>query len=225
MLEPGLEEENWATYEISGNKLVVSKCFEGSGIYDENAENICFEATYTRVNAADVRRSLGNVYINDPKLSVSAVYNDLVWYSSGNEEVWIEFVGVTVWGNGLDHYINNDGFASYYTGGNKLFLVREDCSLNNVGCAILDTVSLNYSVTGVGSAVRLSIRGDIWLPMESFSAPGAGSAKSKQGKRLTNIGGGKGFFYPRKFHRTFDCGFRRHDKDRKGGQEDGTVDP
>jgi len=155
---PRREEDEVLQYRVSGNYLTLTECSDCSGL------------TLKRVNISEVRKNLGTVYTNDPKLSASADYDALIWYSQDNEDERIRFGRYWVDGNGLYRYADNDGYEmNYYTNGDKLVLVDEDCSWDDNDerhCTVLETVELIYKITGSGRNMQLSINGDIWLSAE-----------------------------------------------------------
>jgi len=160
----GEKEDEGTQYRVSGNYFTVKSCYEDEKD-DGSVYTRCYEATYKRVNIAEVRRSLGTVYTNDPKLSTSAEYRDLIWYSQDNENESIDFRSTLVDGNGLHRYADYDGGSlGYYTNGNKLVLVNEPCSWEDndeYHCTVLGTFELTYKITGSGRNMQLSINGDI----------------------------------------------------------------
>jgi len=190
------------TYRVSGSKLYIkspsgseseSVQYRVSGNYLTIIPGYGYEVTYKRINLAEFRRSLGTVYTNDPKLSSSASYDDLIWYSQDDENEHIEFYGTNVHGNGLYRYADDDDM-SYYTNGNKLVLVSEDCDwdydYDERHCTVSGTYQLTYKITGGGRDMQLSINGDIWLPAESNDYWGYSY------KRPIRTDTGKGFFAP-----------------------------
>ena len=151
-------------YRVSEEYFTLTNCYYGE----------CYEQTYIKTDIAEFRRSLGTVYINDPKLLTSSVYRDLIWYSEANYDEHLEFDGTRVEGNGLhryvdDYYSYND--IGYYTDDDRLFLVILDCYWDwdydaARHCTASDPIVLNYDIKGGGRGARLSINGDRWLPAE-----------------------------------------------------------
>jgi len=191
-------EDEGAQYRVSGDYFTIKLCYE-------YGEGDCHEQTYKRVNIAEVRRSLGTVYTNDPKLYTSTAYNDLSWYSQDSENEQIEFSGVWVYGDGLDRYIDyySSDQIGYYTTGNKLILVSENCDDRDwdddyyhlVHCSVSEKVELTYKITGSGRNMQLSINGDIWLSAEGRDYDYSPSP-SRQTKRQTVYNSGKSIFSP-----------------------------
>lgn len=158
-------------YTISGNNLSGTFC-------DEDG---CASATLTRINFADFKRSLGNVYKPDPKL-----YGD--WELQGDDYGYIYFEGNNFGGGEI--YIDASG-GYYYTRGNTLYLIGEACDLDwdtwEYDC-VTETVELTYSVSGSGKNRTLNINGDTWkiYDYDYYYGP----AKSRHGKNPTKKGGG-----------------------------------
>jgi hypothetical protein len=194
-------EESIGTYTMSGDRLTLTNCRyreegDGDSIY------YCSEETFTGVNVDNLRASLGTVYVNDPGLYKSATSRDLLWYSQSDEDEYIDFDAVSVYGPGLDRYMDESDNVRYYTNGNKIYLVSSDCTWDDDDvrhCTVSDPVILNYNITGSGNNARLSINGSIWLPADyrdymdnrhnSYSP-----AKSRQNKRPTGLKTGGSFF-------------------------------
>jgi hypothetical protein len=144
-------------YTISGNTLTLNSCY-----YDDwngKIADYCYEAKFTKVNIADVRKSLGTVYTADSKLQGE-------WRLQGDNHEHIYFYMLS-YGNydGDIRYINaKSGY--HYTIGNKLYLIGEECEWyddDNYQCKITETVELTYSITGTGDNRTLKINNDTWI--------------------------------------------------------------
>jgi hypothetical protein len=185
-------EREWATYTISGDWLTTTRCYDSS----QNGRR-CIETEFTKVDVDSIRESLGTVYTNEAKLYKSAAYDDLIWYSQGENRGYIDFSSYQVWGSGLYSYIDDRrGGIYYYTDGGKLFLVNQLCDWddNNVRyCKVLETVDLKYSIIGSGRNAKLNIEDDVWLPAE-YGEYNQGPAKPKLGKRQSGRNNGDNFF-------------------------------
>jgi hypothetical protein len=200
------DEEAYGTYIISGNRLAVTRCH-----YEENIEengnvrqvHYCSEETFTRVDVNNIRAGLGTVYVNDSRIYKSATSNDLLWYSPSDEDEYIDFDAVRVYGPGLDRYMDEHNSVAYYTNGNKIYLVSQDCTWDEdydvSQCTASAPVVLNYDIIGSGNRARLSINGDTWWPADYHDYMDShrnsySPAKSRQNKRLSALNTGGGIF-------------------------------
>lgn len=179
-----------ARYAISGNKVILAYC-------DKNA---CDTAISEKVDVAAVRNRLGTVRGQDAALFTSTAYADLIWYLEGGEDEIFDFDMMYFWGG--ERYFGGDMFDDqvWCTDGSRLFLIGMD-----IDGEVENIVELDYSITGGGSAARLSVRPiidggglgpeDVWLPVKYESRGRDGRLyKSKPGKKY--VKSRKGAFAP-----------------------------
>jgi len=168
-------------YDLSGNSFSTTSCYENSG-----RNPVCRgSGEIKRTVLADLRKSLGTVYVNDTNLYMSKAHRDLMWYSQDDV---IDFDAVYFNKEGGRIGYSRDGV--WYTSGSSLFLLDAayDCGGIDDDCAavILSAVELSYSVSvSAGSPASLTLSGgvfgsgDAWLPASYDERAGYGSAKRR----------------------------------------------
>jgi hypothetical protein len=176
---------NWeeSEYRIDGNKLIVGSCRYSN--YDER--EYCYEITATRSNIADVRRSLGAVYTTDPNLYGT-------WELQGGDYGYLSFGSERFYSN----LYANDGY--WYTNGNKLYLIGEQCdwdeNTHEERCETTgNNVTLTYSVSGSGDNRTLRINNsNTWRIRVYDDDYHSSTAKSRPDKKILERGTGSDFF-------------------------------
>jgi hypothetical protein len=192
------EEEECATYNISGNTLTVNETYESCDSGPEYER--CYQRSITtkavRGNIASTRSSLGSsLKSQDPAL------NRTEWTRPSESEYEWDRDRIEFWGghyyDSRDVYIFGSYNITWYTeGGNRLILVALECDrweeyehedhydTECVATSISETVTLDYQLTN--GTLRLKAPGKDWDTWTPYDYMYKSKSKSQKDRRHIN---------------------------------------